>query len=67
MTTYTVNGAWEGWKGETIVEMTDGSVWKQAEYYYEYRYAYRPEAVIMSGDKLMVDGMNRAVRVRRMS
>lgn len=67
MNTFTVNGAWEGWKGETIVEMTDGSVWKQAEYHYEYHYAYRPQAVLMSGDKLMVDGMNRAVWVRRLS
>lgn len=50
MNTFTVNGAWEGWKGETIVEMTDGSVWKQAECHYEYRYAYRPKAVLMSGD-----------------
>lgn len=61
---YTVNGSWEGWKGETLVEMTDGSIWKQAEYYYEYHYAYRPSATI-SGDKMMVDGMSRAVRVRR--
>lgn len=66
MTTYTVNGAWEGWKGETIVEMTDGSVWKQIEYVYEYRYSYRPKAVLMSGNKLMVDGMSRPVRVQRL-
>ena len=62
---YTVNGAWEGWKGETLVEMTDGSIWKQAEYRYEYRYAYRPRATI-AGDKMMVDGMSTAVRVRRL-
>lgn len=63
--TYTVNGAWEGWKGETLVEMTDGSIWKQGEYYYEYRYAYRPQARVVDG-KMMVDGMSRAVRVRRL-
>lgn len=33
---YTVKGSSEGWKGDTIVEMTDGSVWKQDEYRYEY-------------------------------
>lgn len=62
---YTVNGAWEGWKGDTIVEMTDGSVWKQVEYHYEYLYAYRPEAAVVV-DKLLVDGMNYAVRVRQL-
>lgn len=62
---YTVNGTWEGWKGETLVEMTDGSIWKQAEYRYEYRYAYRPSAEII-GDKMLVEGMSVAVRVRRL-
>lgn len=61
---YTVNGSWEGWKGETLVEMTDGSIWKQAEYFYEYHYAYRPSATISSG-MMKVDGMSRAVPVRR--
>lgn len=59
-----MNGAWEGWKGETLVEMTDGSVWKQAEYHYEYHYAYRPKAEMVS-DQMLVEGMNTAVRVRR--
>lgn len=62
---YTVNGAWQGWKGYTIVEMTDGSIWKQAEYLYEYRYAYRPQAAVV-GDKMLVEGMNSSVRVRRL-
>ncbi|SHG13199.1 hypothetical protein SAMN05443575_1458 [Jatrophihabitans endophyticus] len=59
-----VRGAWHGWKGDTVVQLDDGSKWKQAEYHYEYRYAYRPEAM-MSGDQLYVQGMSRAVRVRR--
>lgn len=63
--TYTVNGAWEGWKGETLIEMTDGSIWKQAEYNYEYHYAYRPSAEVV-GDKMLVDGMSTAVRVHRL-
>lgn len=62
---YTVNGAWEGWKGQTLVEMTDGSIWKQAEYHYEYHYAYRPQAEV-TGDKMHVEGMSRAVEVRRL-
>ncbi len=62
---YTVNGAWSGWNGHTIVEMTDGSIWKQDEYLYEYQYAYRPDAVVV-GDRMLVDGMNSSVRVRRL-
>jgi hypothetical protein len=60
-----VNGSWTGWSGDTIVKLTNGSVWEQAEYYYEYRYAYRPEAIIAHG-RMQVAGMNRAVRVRRL-
>ncbi len=63
MTVY-VDGEWSGWDGETVVELTDGSVWEQAEYYCEYRCAYRPR-VTVAGGKLQVDGMRRAVRVRR--
>ena len=65
MTLY-IDGAWEGWSGDTIVQLTDGSVWRQDEYYYEYRYAYRPKAEV-SGGRMQVDGMNRAIRVRRLS
>jgi hypothetical protein len=60
-----VQGAWRGWAGDTIVELTDGSIWKQAEYHYEYRYAYRPKVEIAS-DKMQVDGMSKAIRVRRL-
>lgn len=59
-----VKGSWNGWKGDTVVTLTDGSTWKQVEYYYEYLYAYRPEVAIVGG-AMLVAGMNRAVRVRR--
>lgn len=59
-----VEDSWEGWDGDTVVRLTDGSVWRQAEYYYEYRYAHRPQ-IIMDGDTMYVDGMRRGVRVRR--
>lgn len=65
MTSMTVKGAWKGWHGQTIVEMTDGSKWKQAEYLYEYHYAYRPEASVTNDGLMLVDGMSRAVQVRR--
>ncbi|WIA97024.1 hypothetical protein [Curtobacterium sp. MCBA15_004] len=57
-------GEWSGWDGETLVTLFDGSRWQQDEYYYEYRYSFMPWATIEHG-KMLVDGMNRAVRVRR--
>jgi hypothetical protein len=63
MTIY-VKGSWKGWDGKTVVELTNGSTWEQAEYLYEYHYAYRPEVAIVDG-KMWVEGMSRPVRVRR--
>lgn len=60
-----VDGEWSGWDGDTIVKLTNGTVWRQVEYYYEYRYAYRPEVVISAG-KMTVRGMRRAIRVQQM-
>jgi hypothetical protein len=56
MNTMTVKGAWKGWDGKTFVEMTDGSKWKQAEYYYEYHYAYSPQATVTNDGLMLVDG-----------
>lgn len=60
-----VEDEWEGWEGDTIVKLTDGSVWRQEEYHYEYRYAYRPR-VTLSGNTMFVEGMSRGVRVSRL-
>jgi len=65
MTQY-VDGSWEGWSGDTIVQLTDGSVWRQDEYHYEYHYAYRPTVTISNG-KMLVQGMRKALRVRRLT
>lgn len=59
-----VRGAWHGWKGDTVVQLDDGSKWEQAEYHYEYRYAYRP-AASLEGDLLSVEGMSCPIRVHR--
>ena len=61
-----VEGSWNGWDGETIVELTDGSVWKQSQYHYEYRYSYRPKVSITHG-QMLVDGMSRPIPVRRLA
>ena len=64
MTLY-IDGEWSGWSGDTIIQLTDGSVWRQDEYHYEYRYEYRPKVQISSG-KMTVAGMSKAIRVRRL-
>ena len=46
-------------------ELTDGSVWRQGQYHYEYHYAYRPVVEIVDG-KMLVAGMSRAIPVRRL-
>ena len=65
MTLY-VDGSWEGWSGNTIVQLTDGSVRRQDEYHYEYHYAYRP-AVTVSNGKMLVKQMRKPIRVRRLT
>lgn len=45
-----IDGSWTGWSGDTIVQLTDGTVWRQDEYRYEYHYAYRPEVTITNGN-----------------
>lgn len=58
-------GDWNGWAGDTVVELDNGSVWQQVEYYYRYQYRYRPTATVTS-NKMEVEGMPRAVRVQRL-
>lgn len=62
-----VAGAFRGWAGATVVQLQNGQVWEQSEYYYEYVYFYAPEVIIFEsyGSMMMlVDGVSRAVRVR---
>jgi hypothetical protein len=60
-----IEGEWTGWDGSTVVTLVNGSVWQQEEYYYRYQYKYRPE-VIVDGNRMHVDGMPKAIRVRRL-
>ncbi|MBX9616605.1 MAG: hypothetical protein K2X25_13490 [Caulobacteraceae bacterium] len=61
-----VQGAWTGWQGDTVVQLTNGSIWRQTQYFYQYLYRYRPK-VIVDGNMMYVDGMRRAVRVQRIA
>ena len=62
----TISGWFEGWDGDTIVELTDGSVFKQTEYHYEYDYSYRPDVTIFVepfGYELLVEDTDEPVEV----
>lgn len=56
----------EGWDGETLFEMSDGTFWIQAEYSYNYHYAYNPAAVVIqkgSNYYLKVEGIQEILPV----
>ncbi|TPQ27337.1 hypothetical protein [Methylomonas koyamae] len=60
-----INGEFKGWEGETVYELTNGQVWKQRTYNYEYTYAYMPEVLIYSsggGYKMQVEGTSADVQ-----
>ncbi len=60
-----ISGAFEGWQGESEYELTNGMVWKQQHYKYEYKYSYQPTVLIYdtpSGKVMDVDGCRATVR-----
>ena len=62
-----LDGEWEGWDGDTVLTLMNGQVWRQTEYYYEYRYAYMPRVWITNDRKALVEGHRRAVRVEQLA
>lgn len=64
-----IDGEFDGWDGETIFKMTDGSIWQQSSYAYTYHYAYRPDVIIFSegGQTYMkVEGVNDQIAIRKL-
>ena len=64
-----IDDDFEGWEGETIVKLTNGQIWQQREYYYQYHYAFMPKVIIYRTDgdyKMKVDGIEKAVGVERL-
>jgi len=60
-----INGDFKGWEGETSYELTNGQIWQQCTYNYEYTYSYMPEALIYNaggGYKMQVEGTTADVR-----
>jgi len=63
-----ISGEFEGWDGDKVYLLDNGSRWEMTSYRYSYRYSYRPRAQIWDdgGQFLLeVDGMSEKVRVRR--
>lgn len=63
-----IDGTFNGWNGESIFKMKNGSVWQQASYAYQYHYAYNPDVTIYLKDGknyMKVEGVNEALHVKR--
>jgi hypothetical protein len=41
-----ISGEFHGWDGDTVYELTDGTVIKESNYHYHYHYAYDPEVIL---------------------
>ena len=64
-----MDGDFNGWQGETIIKLVNGQIWRQAEYHYEYHYAYMPKVLLYSSGgsyKMRVDGTSRPIGVQRL-
>jgi len=59
------DGESEGFGGETIFVLENGSKYKQVEYYYNYRYEYRPMVTVINDREIILNGITKAVRVER--
>lgn len=60
-----IDGEFRGWDGNSKYRLTNGQVWQQSEYKYEYMYSYRPEVMIcnVNGSYIMfVEGTQATVK-----
>jgi hypothetical protein len=63
-----IDGAFNGWDGETIFKLVNGQIWQQATYAYTYSYKYMPRVMIFrtsGGHEMQVEGMDRRITVVR--
>ncbi|MBK1782586.1 hypothetical protein JHL22_15340 [Advenella sp. WQ 585] len=65
----TIDGEFNGWNGETLIKLTNGQIWQQTDYFYFYRYAFMPKAIIYkdgSRYKMKIEGVDKSVGVERL-
>ncbi len=63
-----ISGEFNGWDGDAVFELDNGTTWQQALYKYKYRYKYRPRAKVWrDGGRyfLEVEGMDERIEVRQ--
>lgn len=61
-----IDGDFEGWDGDSVFVLCNGSVVVQSDYAYTYHYAYRPNVTLIgSGTRweMFVEGVDRSIRV----
>ena len=63
-----ISDDFEGWDGDKVFALDNGTKWELTSYRYRYHYSYRPRARIWEdrGQYVLdVDGMNEKVPVRK--
>jgi len=65
-----IKDSFNGWDGNTIVELINGQKWKQSTYAYSYSYGFMPDVIIYQsnfGFKMQVKGNNTIADVLRIT
>lgn len=64
----TIEGVFQGWSGETIVKLSNGELWQQADKYVEQSMLPSPSAFVLEKGgafRLKIDGVDKSVKVVR--
>ncbi len=61
-----IDGDCEGFNGESVFVMTDGSIYRQTEYYYWYSYSYMPHVTIVNDREIVIPNAPKVIRVERL-
>jgi len=63
-----ISGDFNGFDGDAVFKLQNGQIWEQAEYEYDYEYAFQPDVTIYEtsgGCKMKVEDMDETVLVKR--
>lgn len=64
-----VLGTFNGWYGDTIVQLNNGQIWQQSVYYYEYDYGFNQNVLVYQSFgawKMWIEGIDKPVTVVRL-